>query len=137
MGTGRLKDKSVYEFIREHSEDVVVFGYGGTDLSTGKVYYKFALVYKMHLKMVEGEAVGSSNRCILQGIFAAVKKINKPSNVYVITSTALGFKKAIQKKKTKDLMKIYALILLSVLKMNRVETLRHIILNIQVWKLET
>lgn len=98
METGSLKGIPIYDFIKEHSEDVIVFGYGGTDLSTGKGYYKFALVYKFHLKMVEGDADGSSNRCILQGILAAAQKINRPNNVYVITSTALGFKKAVQKK---------------------------------------
>lgn len=98
MENNELRGIGVYEFIKENQDKLIIFGYGGTDLSTGQGYYCFGLVYKLHMRIVEGKAEGSSNRCILEGILAAVKRIAKPSDVIILTSTSLGFKQALKGK---------------------------------------
>lgn len=91
------KDINVYDFILNHSSDVVILGYGGADPSRNG-YYHFGLACKMQLSIVTGKVEGTANRSILYGVLAAIKEIKKPCNIFVITSTALGFNKALKNR---------------------------------------
>ena len=99
MITENLHDLDILSFIKNNPDKLIILGFGGADYITSKGYYKFGLVYNMHIKIISGNSIGtSSNRSILEGVLASVKKINKPSNVVVLTATVLGFKKAIKNK---------------------------------------
>ena len=85
----------VYDFIKDHQEDVVIFGYGGANTDTERGYYRIGLAYKMRLRVVEDQMPGrSANRCMLQGMLAAAQHIKKPCHVIIYTSVSLGFTKA-------------------------------------------
>lgn len=89
----------VSDFIKDHQEDVVIFGYGGANTNTERGYYHFGLACKMNLKVVEDQMPGrSANRCILEGMLAAAQQIKKPCHVIIYTSVSLGF---VQAKKGK------------------------------------
>ncbi len=93
-----VKEINLFDFFKEHENDIIIFGYGGADQTTREGYYHMALLYNGVCKLLEGTAKGTANQCILKGFIIAADRINRPMNVHLLTMSVLGFKKATSAK---------------------------------------
>ena len=81
---------NLYEFLQNHQEDIVIFGYGRETDRTNMGYYRVAMVSKMHMKYMEEVVQGTADRSILLGILKAIQRITKPTPIYIFSSTYIG-----------------------------------------------
>lgn len=84
-----VNDIDLYEFIKSHRQDVVLFGYS-KDAGNNRGFYRIALVSKMHMRCLEDTVQGTAGRSVLQGILRAIRRINKPVNIYLFVETHVG-----------------------------------------------
>ena len=80
----------LYEFLKNHQEDIVIFGYGKETDKTNMGYYRVAMVSKMHMRYVEDVVQGTADRSFLQGILKAIQRITKSTPIYIFASTYIG-----------------------------------------------
>jgi len=84
-----VNDINLYEFIKSHRQDVVLFGYG-RNIDKNKGFYQFALVSKMHMRYLENNVQGTAERSALEGILRAIQRINKSVNIYMFVEKHIG-----------------------------------------------
>lgn len=81
---------NLYDFLRIHLDDIVIFGYGREADKENVGYYRVAMVSKLYMRYLEGTVQGTGNRALLVGILKALQRINKPTQIYICISTHIG-----------------------------------------------
>ncbi len=84
-----VNDINLYEFIKNHRQDVVLFGCG-RNKGKDKGYYQVAIVSKMHMRYLENYVQGTAERSILEGILRAIQRINRSINIHVFVEQHIG-----------------------------------------------
>lgn len=85
-----MADLNLYEFLLNHQNEIVIFGYGKESENPNIGYYRVAMVSKMHMKYIEGTMKGTATRNLLQGIAEAVQRIKKSTPIYLFTTMHIG-----------------------------------------------
>ena len=96
-----LQENISLEDLREvYKEGVIIWLNGSGASPDGKSgSYRCVLEYKGHTKYIENQVPnGTTNQSMLMGAIEAVKCVNKPLRIYLISPTALGFAKGFKGK---------------------------------------
>lgn len=83
-------DLNLHNFLLNHQNEIVIFGYGKESAKTNIGYYRVAMVSKMHMRYIEGSMKGSADRNLLQGIAEAVQRIKKSTPIHLLITTHIG-----------------------------------------------
>lgn len=80
------------DFLNNVHNITVIISLGSCDCSRNKGKYHTLMYYNDKVKVLEGDiTTNSANRCILEGLIAAVDCIRKPTDIYLVTGCPLGF----------------------------------------------
>lgn len=87
-------ETSVREFVNKNFDKCFIMAVGSCNSEVNVGSYMAALYYKGKGRVIkkEGIATNSANKCILTGILDASSAINRPTDVIILSSTALGFR---------------------------------------------
>lgn len=87
------RDLSIEEFIQRQPDKCLILSVGSCDTLAKRGSYTAVLLFKDKSKVLKKSNIptSSSNKCILTGILDAVSAIKTPTDIVILTSTALGF----------------------------------------------
>lgn len=79
-------------FISNTKNKLFILAIGSCVIASKDGYYTAVLKYNDKVSVLNNQVItNSANVCILTGIMAAIDKIKKPTDVYIVVSTPLGF----------------------------------------------
>lgn len=81
---------NLYEFLKSHQGDIVIFGYGRETDKINMGYYRVAMVSKMHMKYMEDVLQETADRAFLLGILKVIQRITRSTPIYIFTTTHIG-----------------------------------------------
>ncbi len=88
----KIIDGDYFDFLSNVHNITVIISLGSCDSLCNKGKYRTLMYYNDKVKMLEGNIeTNSSNRCILEGMIAAVDCIRKPTDIYLVSGCPLGF----------------------------------------------
>lgn len=80
------------DFIESTTDKLFILSIGSCNSVANEGYYTTVLKYNNKINILNDFVkTNSANVCILKGIIEAVKLIKRPCNVYIVSSTPLGF----------------------------------------------
>ena len=89
-----IENWPLWRILTQFDDGIIIWVTGGANGNNNDAYYKCALEYHGNYRLVMGFCeVHTANKAMLFGLREALCRIKKPSKIYVICGTDLGFKR--------------------------------------------